>query len=290
MSNTTVPSSPGGRQRPYIQSTATVTVSPRRPESPTEPDPHELDGRVALVTGAGAGIGRAVCHRLAAGGATVVPTDRHAGRLAEVVAELRRRDPDPVGLARTLDIERRDDFDAVFADIDGTWGGLDIYVWNAALNLQQPIFEHDPDLFDRILYANVNNCGYSCSRAVELMRRRGGGGIVMIGSLAPDLVATVREPPYAISKAAVRALMLGIAKAGGPLGIRCNEVVMGLVTGTRFTDSRPERAAEMLADVPLGRHATVEDIAEAVAFLVSERAAFITGEVLNVSGGQYLRL
>ncbi|HEX5268374.1 MAG TPA: SDR family oxidoreductase [Acidimicrobiales bacterium] len=250
----------------------------------------EFAGRVALVTGAGAGIGRAVCRRLAAGGATVVPTDRHVGRLREVADELADLRPGAVGMAAPLDIEHRADFDRVFAEVEATCGGLDLYVWNAALNLQQPIFEHDPELFDRILYANVNNCWYSCNGAVQSMRRRGGGSIVMVGSVAPDVVATVREPPYAISKAAGRALMLGIAKAGGPLNVRCNEVVMGLVTGTRFVDSRPEQAEAMRSDVPLGRHATVEDIAEAVAFLASDRAAFVTGESLNVSGGWYLRL
>ena len=250
----------------------------------------EFDGRVALVTGAGAGIGRAVCLRLAGAGATVVPTDRHEGRLREVADALEGVRPGAVGAAALLDIERRADFDRVFAEVEAACGGLDVYVWNAALNRQQPIFEHDPELFDRILYANVNNCWYSCTGAVDAMRRRGGGSIVMVGSVAPDVVATVREPPYAISKAAVRALMLGIAKAGGPLNIRCNEVVMGMVTGTRFVDTRPEQAEAMRADVPLGRHASVDDIAEAVAFLASDRARFVTGESLNVSGGWYLRL
>jgi NAD(P)-dependent dehydrogenase (short-subunit alcohol dehydrogenase family) len=253
-------------------------------------EPEEYKGRVALVTGAGAGIGRAICRRLAAGGATVVPTDKHEGRLAEVVADLQGSWPNAVGMAPLLDIEHRDQFDRVFAEVATRLGSIDIYVWNAALNVQQPIFEHDPELFDRILYANVNNCWYSCAKVVEVMQRGGGGSIVMIGSIAPDVAATVREPPYAISKAACRALMLGIAKAGGPLNVRCNEVVTGLVTETRFTDSRPDRAAASMAEVPLGRLATVGDIAEAVAFLASDRAGFITGESLNVSGGLYVSL
>jgi NAD(P)-dependent dehydrogenase (short-subunit alcohol dehydrogenase family) len=250
----------------------------------------EFARQVAVVTGAGAGIGRRICHRLARGGAVVVPTDKHVGRLVEVVEELDRQWPGSVGIHALLDIEQRSQFDEVFAEVEAKVGPIRIYVWNAALNMPQPIFEHDPDLFDRILYANVNNCWYSCVRVVEQMKKAGGGSITMIGSIAPDVVATVREPPYALSKAAVRALVLAIAKAGGPFNVRCNEVITGLVTGTRFTDTRPERAAVALEEVPLARLASVDDIAEAVAFLSSERASFVSGEVFNVSGGQYLRL
>jgi NAD(P)-dependent dehydrogenase (short-subunit alcohol dehydrogenase family) len=256
----------------------------------TRIDETEFAGQVALVTGAGAGIGRGICHRLAAGGAVVVPTDKHTGRLEAVAAELDATRPGAVGMARLLDIEHREQFDQVFAEVEAELGPLAVYVWNAALNVPQPLFDHDPELFDRITYANVNNCWYSCAAAAAQMRRRGGGSIVSIGSIAPDVVATVREPAYAMSKAAVRALILGLAHAGGPDNIRANEIVTGLVTGTRFTDSRPERADEVRRDVPLGRLASVEDIAEAVAFLCSDRAGFISGEVLNVSGGLFVRL
>jgi NAD(P)-dependent dehydrogenase (short-subunit alcohol dehydrogenase family) len=245
-------------------------------------------GGVAVVTGAGAGIGRAISLRLADDHATVVVTDRHEGRMSETVEAVRAKGGTAVGLL--LDIEARSQFDDVFGRVERDVGAIGTYVWNAALNVQQPIFEYDPELFDRILYANVNNCWYSTNVVVEQMKRNGGGSIVMIGSIAPDTAATEVEPPYGISKAAVRALVLGVAKAGGPFGIRCNEVIMGLVTGTRFTDTQPEKAAAYLPRVPLGRHVTAEEIAEATAFLVSDRAASITGEVLNVSGGMLMRM
>lgn len=248
----------------------------------------EFDGRVAVITGAGAGIGRAVALRLAAGGATVVVTDKHAGRMESVVAEV--SDAGGAGIGLLLDIEHRDQFDRTFDRIEADVGPIGIYVWNAALNRQQPILDHDPELFDRILYANLNNCWYSCMLAARQMERAGGGVITLVGSIAPDMPATEREPPYALSKAAGRALAGGLAVAGGPKGVRCNEIVMGLVTGTRFTDAQPEKAAAFLERVPLGRHASTDDIAEAVAFLSSDRAAFITGSVLNVSGGALIRL
>ena len=248
----------------------------------------EFEGKVALITGAGAGIGRAIALRLADGGATVVVTDKHVGRMEAVVADVTAAGGHAIG--HILDIEHRDQFDTVFADVEREVGPIGLYVWNAALNRQQPILDHDPELFDRILYANLNNCWYSCMLAAHQMERVGGGAITLIGSIAPDMPATEREPPYALSKAAGRALAGGIAVAGGPKGIRCNEVIMGLVTGTRFTDEQPDKAAAFLDKVPLGRHASTDDIAEAVAFLSSDRAGFITGSVMNVSGGAMIRL
>lgn len=243
---------------------------------------------VALVTGAGAGIGRAAALRLAADGHTVVVTDRHAGRMSTVVDEIRAAGGTAHGYV--LDIEHRDQFDTVFATVERELGPIGVYVWNAALNVQQPVLEFDPELFDRLIRANLNNCWYSTKSVAAQMERGGGGSIIMIGSIAPDIAATAVEAPYGMAKAAVRALVLALAKVGAPLGIRCNEVVMGLVTGTRFVDTQPAKAAEFLPRVPRGRHVDTSEIAEVIAFLASDRSSGITGEVVNVSAGMLLRL
>ena len=248
---------------------------------------NEFDGRVALITGAGAGIGRTTAKLLAQRGATVVLTDKHAGRLEEATQWVAAANPPNAPVPHLLDIEHRENFDRVFKEVEASLGPIRVYVWNAALNIQQPIFDHDPELFDRIAHANINNCWYSCQGVAQQMKRAGGGSIVMVGSIAPDLGATEKEPPYGMSKAAVRALMYGIARAGGPDHVRCNEVIMGLVEGTRFTDSRPDRAVEESEKTPLGRNAHTEDIAEAIAFLASDRAGFVSGEVLNVTGALF---
>ena len=247
----------------------------------------EFAGRVALITGAGAGIGLATAKRLAAGGATVVLTDKHAGRLETSVGEVNSTEPAHRAVGYLLDIEHREQFDSVFSQVAENVGPIQVFVWNAALNVPMPIMEYDADLFDRITTANVNNCWYSCRAVAEQMAEAGGGSIVLVGSIAPDIGAAVREAPYAMSKAACRALMLGLARAAGPDNVRCNEVVMAYVEGTRFADQRPDTARDFASITPLGRNAHVDDIAEAIAYLASDRSAFVSGEVLNATGAYF---
>lgn len=249
--------------------------------------PEEFRGTVALITGAGAGIGLATAKRLAAGGATVVLTDKHVGRLVDGVAAVNAGRPSRPAQGHVLDIEERQDFDSVFTSVAEQCGPIGVYVWNAALNVPMPLLDYDVDVFDRITTANVANCWYSCRAVAKQMAAAGGGSVILVGSIAPDIGAAEREAPYAMSKAAGRALMLGLARAGGPDNIRCNEVVMAYVEGTRFAARRPDTARQFAARTPLGRNAGVDDIAEAIAYLASGRAAFVSGEVLNVTGAYY---
>jgi NAD(P)-dependent dehydrogenase (short-subunit alcohol dehydrogenase family) len=256
-------------------------------------DSEEFKGRVALVTGAaGEGIGRATARRLALGGATVVVTDVHERRTREVTAALASETGASLrGIP--LDVSDREQANRVMAQVADQIGPVTILVNNAAMNvpnaLEGDVFDYDPELFDRLVAVNMTGCWYMAMLAGQHMKRAGGGAIVNIGSIAADRGSAAYEPAYAMSKAAMHSLTQVLAKAGGRYGIRANEVTMGVVDKTHFMNRLPHVLAEMLPQIPLGRHAVPEDIAEAVAFLASDRASFITGDILNVTGGFLFR-
>jgi NAD(P)-dependent dehydrogenase (short-subunit alcohol dehydrogenase family) len=250
----------------------------------------EFEGRVALVTAAaGRGIGQAIARRLAAGGARVVVSDVHERRTKEVTAAIAADHPHTQVAGYPLDVADRARIDAVVAEVARTLGPIRILVNNAAVNVVGSIFHYDPADWDRCLAVNLSGPWYLCRAVMPQMRDAGGGAIVNISTVAPDVGGNGIEAPYAISKGGLNVLTRSCAHEGGPHGIRSNAVAMGVVAGTKFIDDHPEIAQPALAQTPLRRHARPEDIAEAVAFLASERARHITGEILNVAGGYYMR-
>jgi len=250
---------------------------------------HEFEGRVALVTGAaGAGIGQAVARRLAEGGATVVVTDIHEARTRKVTEAI-ARDYDARVLGYPMDVADRGRVDEVVAAVKDEVGPIRILVNNAAINIMGDIFDYDPEDFERVLGVDLTACWYLAMLTGRHMKEAGGGSIVNIGSIAGDRGSAAFEPPYGIAKGGTQALTRGLAKAGGPFNIRCNEISVGLVAETHWTEMHPEMLEDMLPDVPLGRHATPADVAEAVAFLASDRSSFVTGDIMNLSGGFFFR-
>ncbi|MBS9376390.1 SDR family NAD(P)-dependent oxidoreductase [Rhodococcus sp. B50] len=250
-----------------------------------------LDGRVALVTGAaGAGIGRAIATRLASDGATVVVTDSHARRLEEAVSEIREATQGKV-IGHVLDVGDRERIVAVTDTVHAEVGPISILVNNAAVNVMGPIFDYDPADWDRVLNVNLSGPWMLSRQAMRQMRDDGIPGVILnISTYAPDVGGEGIEAPYAVSKGGLNVLTRSCAHEGGPYGIRANTLSMGMVTGTRFTDAlHPDMQDREREKSPLGRLSHVDDIVEAAAFLVSDRAKNITGETVNVAAGTHMR-
>lgn len=251
----------------------------------------DLHGRIALVTGAaGEGIGKAIATRLAADGATVIVTDSHARRAEEVAASI----SDACGgraIAMPLDVGAREQIVEVTDRVAETVGPISILVNNAAYNILGSIFDYDPADWDRVMNVNLNG-PWMLSRQVmrQLREKKMPGVILNVSTYAPDVGGEGIEAPYAVSKGGLSVLTRSCAHEGGPFGIRANTLSMGMITGTRFTDAlHPDMKVAEVAKSPLGRLAHVTDIVEAAAFLISERAANITGETLNVAAGTHMR-
>ena len=252
----------------------------------------EFRGRVALVTGAaGDGIGRATAARLCAGGAHTVVTDIHAGRVERVTAALAAGAPPGVRvIGKVLDVSDFTAIGAVAHAVATEMGPIQILVHNAAYNVQGPIFTYRPEDWARVMDTNLNGPWYLTKVAMSQMRDAGGGVVVSVSSVAPDNGGNGLESPYTVSKAGLNALARSCAHEGGPYGIRCNVVTMGFVRGTRFAEVlHPDMVAAEASANPLGELPHADDIAEAVAFLASDRARYITGATLNVDSGGYMR-
>ena len=254
--------------------------------STNEPIHGELKGRVALVTGGGgSGCGSAIARRLAREGAAVIVQDVNEFRARRAVAAIEAQSGRAV--ACVADLTDRHALDRAMDAAVAATGAVDIVVNNAAVNVQGSIFDYSPEDFDRVLATDLSACWYVIRQTIGKMRELGRGAIVNISSIAGYLGGAGFEAPYGAAKAGLHDITRGVALEGGPHNIRCNAIALGLVQ-TPFIQKDIDNYKPMLARIPLRRFATTDEVAEVVLFLVSERSSFITGEIINVSGGYYL--
>ena len=243
----------------------------------------DLDGRVALVTGGGRGIGRAIASHLAARGAHLVVAylrNRAAAEATCAAAE----DHAVKALAVRANVGDEAHLDALFDRVDETFGRLDVFVSNAATGVLKGLDDLDARAWAWTMDANARAFFLGAKRAVPLMRE--GGGIVALSSQGSTRVL----PGYMVvgaSKAALETIARYLAAELGPRGIRVNVVSPGVVDtdALRHFPAREEMLEGALAKTPIGRLATPEDVADVVDFLTSERAALITGQTVVVDGG-----
>lgn len=243
--------------------------------------------RVALITGAaGAGVGQAVARRLAAEGVSVVVTDMHESRTHKIASAIAADNPDATVVGYPMDVGSKVAIDKVVADVSRSLGPIHLLVNNAACNIRAAIDELDLADWDRMLDVNISGPWYLCRQVMPLMRAAGGGVIVNVGSYAGDIGV---EGAYGIGKSALNVLTRVCALEGGPAGIRAVTVSTGYIAGSKWAIDHPEMADTPYTRGVLGSHPAAAEVAEAVAFLASDQAAHITGEVLNIASGAYFR-
>lgn len=251
------------------------------------PRPDEFLGRTALVTGgAGAAIGGATCRALAGYGAAVVVLDEHPRR-ARAMADALHEEYGVAAHSVVVDVTDRAGVDRGLQEAQAAVGPIDILVNSAAVNVQGSIFDYRPEDWDRVIDVDLTACWYLIRVLAPQMRDRGWGNIVNVTSVAGYLGGNGREGPYGAAKAALHDLTRAVAIEGGPFGIRCNAVAPGLIR-SKWVDKQAERYQPFVDATPLRRHGEPEDVANTIAFLVSDESAHITGQVINVSGGWYL--
>jgi NAD(P)-dependent dehydrogenase (short-subunit alcohol dehydrogenase family) len=239
----------------------------------------EFGGRVALVTGAaGLGIGQACARRLAAGGACVVVTDSHERRTREVVAAIAQDYPGVTVVGHVLDVGDRAAIDRVVAAVGAELGPVRHVINNAAVNWAGPVWDYDLERFDRTFAVNLTGPWYLCRQTMPMMRDAGGGSIVNISSgAAIEGGRFGTEGVYAMTKGGLETMTMALAADGGPFAIRVNTVATGIVYPTKFIIDNPDQYDRGLSGTLLGSYPTPDEVAEAVAFLLSDRAAHVTG-------------
>jgi NAD(P)-dependent dehydrogenase (short-subunit alcohol dehydrogenase family) len=244
-----------------------------------------VDGKIALVTGAGRGIGRVIALALAGAGAELVLNSRSPTELDAVAAEIAAAGGTATPLA--FDVTDGAAMRAAFAGLAQDFGRLDILVNNAGVNRPQPFLEVDEATLDRLIALNVRALFLVSQAAARLMTKAGGGVIINMSSQMGHVGSELNRTAYVMTKHAVEGLTKAMAVELAPKGVRVVSIAPTFVETplTRPFFDDPATRKWILDRIPLGRAGTVEEVAQAVVFLASPAAGLVTGSSLLVDGG-----
>ncbi|MGB7572658.1 MAG: 3-oxoacyl-[acyl-carrier-protein] reductase [Thermodesulfobacteriota bacterium] len=245
----------------------------------------KLTGKVALVTGAAQGIGKAIALLLARNGADLVVSDINLEKAEETAKEIRAIGPK--AMAVKVDVANLSDVERMVAGILEKLAKIDILVNNAGITRDKLILRMTEEDWDAVLGVNLKGT-FNCTKAVlRHMAKQRSGKIVNIASVVGEM-GNAGQANYSASKAGVIGLTKTIAREYAQRGINVNAIAPGYIE-TPMTEALPEKAKEELRRlIPMERLGKPEDVAEAVLFLVSEESSYMTGQVLNVNGGIYM--
>ncbi|WP_374350146.1 3-oxoacyl-ACP reductase FabG [Chitinimonas sp.] len=241
-----------------------------------------LNGKVAIVTGAASGIGRATALRFGKEGARVVVCDLNQAGIDPVVGELVAAGAEAVGY--TVNVTDKAQIAEMVAGVKAKWGRIDVLVNNAGIVADAQITKMTEDQFDRVIDINLKGV-YNCTRAVVDTMIEQGSGVILNASSVVGLYGNFGQTNYAAAKFGVIGFTKTWAKELGRKGIRSNAVCPGFVA-TPILKNMPEKVIEAMEEkVPMRRLAQPEEIASVYTFLASDDASYVNGAVLSVDGG-----
>jgi 3-oxoacyl-[acyl-carrier protein] reductase len=245
----------------------------------------DLSSRVALVTGASQGIGRACALRLAKNGATVAVAARDQEKLNDLVQEINAAAGKSV--AFVLDVTDEDQIKNAVKSALAQFGKIDILVNNAGITRDQLVMRMKRSDWDSVLNTNLTSAYLCTQQVIGSMLKQRWGRIINITSIFGQM-GQAGQANYAASKAGLIGLTMAIAREVGSRNITCNAVAPGFIETAMTAGLAEDLKKEALKMIPLARIGTPEDVASAVAFLASEESSYITGHVLNVNGGMLM--
>jgi len=245
----------------------------------------DLQGRIALVTGAAQGIGRAIAEELAAAGTTLVLVDMNEARLNETTADLAAKGASAA--AFTMNVSDQDSIEAGTKAILEKFGKIEILINNAGITRDNLMLRMKRSDWDSVININLTGAFLLTQALLSPMLKNRWGRIVNIASVV-GRAGQAGQVNYAASKAGIIGLTKSLAREVASRGITVNAVAPGYIETPMTAVLSEEVTKAMLATIPLGRRGTPKDVAQAVKFLASDAASYITGHVLDVNGGMFM--